>query len=95
MLMNMHWSITENTVYELSKKRKVYTEEESRIIIGSNYLVCINNSLVVGELRAIYQYTVVVQVYGYEEYARQAISKANVICSVASEAVDVIVAHYA
>ena len=58
--------------------------------VGSDCLVCINNSLVFGKLKAVYQYTVVVDLYGETEYKRQAVAKNHVVSIVSPEALDAI-----
>lgn len=61
--------------------------------VGSDCLVCINHSLVLAKLKAVYQYTVVVDLYGEAEYKRQAVAKNHVISIVSSEALDAIKTH--
>ena len=58
--------------------------------VGSDCLVCINNSLVFGKLKAVYQYTVVVDLYGETEHKRQAVAKNHVISYVTTEALEAI-----
>ena len=60
------------------------------MVLGSKCLVCINGALLVGQIQSIYEYNVVVELFGEKVTEPQVISKEKVIGSVSSEAFETI-----
>lgn len=64
------------------------------MFIGTNCLVCIKNALVLGKVIAIYQYNVVVEIYGDEITEPITVEREDIISSVSSEAFEAIKDNY-
>lgn len=60
------------------------------MIIGQKCLVVFNSALVLAEVQAVYQYNVVVRLFGKRITEPQVIERENVIGSISQEAFDAI-----